>query len=166
MTARASASVIGVVVLLLFGVVLGGVVAAGAEAVAAATGQDGLASGETDPESAPETVALSLRLDGDAVTLTHEAGPPLRLSETRIVVAIDGEKLRHQPPAPFFAARGFRGGPTGAFNLASDGVWSVGETGSFRLAGTNAPQLKRGRTVSITVYVDSDRVSRVRGTVD
>lgn len=165
MPPRASASVIGVVLLLLFGVLLGGVVAVGAEAVATAAGEPELASGAA-PEPGTETVALSLRLDGDAIALTHEAGPPLRLSETRIVVAIDGEKLRHQPPVPFFAARGFRGGPTGPFNLASDGVWSVGETGSFRVAETNGPGLKRGRTVSVTVYVDSNRVSRVRGTVD
>ncbi|QCC46675.1 type IV pilin [Halobellus limi] len=165
MTARASASAIGVVLLLLFGVVLGGVVAAGAEAVAEAAGEPELAGG-AETGSSGQTVALSLRLDGDAVALTHEAGPPLDLSETRIVVAVDGEELRYQPPVPFFAARGFRGGPTGPFNLASDGVWSVGETGSFRVAATNAPALRRGRTVSVTVYVDSDRVSRVRGTVD
>ena len=165
MTARASASAIGVVLLLLFGVVLGGVVAAGAEAVAAAAGEPELAS-DADTGPGSETVALSLRLDGDAVALTHEAGPPLELSETRIVVAIDGAELRYQPSVPFFAARGFRGGPTGPFNLASDGVWSVGETGSFRVAATNSPTLEPGRTVSVTVYVDSDRVSRVRGTVD
>nr|WP_305882829.1 type IV pilin [Halobellus rarus] len=151
--------------MLLFGVVLGGVVAAGAEAVAAAAGEPGFAS-DADDDPTSETVALSLRLDGDAVALTHEAGPPLELSETRIAVAIDGAELRHQPPVPFFAARGFRGGPTGPFNLASDGVWSVGETGSFRVAATNSPTLKPGRTVSVTVYVDTDRVSRVRGTVD
>ncbi|WP_336024484.1 type IV pilin [Halobellus salinisoli] len=167
MSPRASASVIGVVLLLLVGVVLGGVVAAGAEAVAAATGEPGIASDAASPPgSEVGTVALSLRLDGDTIALTHERGAPLPLADVRVVVAVDGEELRYQPPVPFFAATGFRGGPTGPFNLASDGVWSEGETGSFRIAGTNDPQLRRGRTVSVTVYVESARVSRVRGTVD
>ncbi|WP_144905195.1 type IV pilin [Halobellus captivus] len=167
MSSRGSASVIGVVLLLLVGIALGGVVAAGVEAVAAATGEGEIASGTVAAgDSGTETVALSLRLDGDTVALTHEVGPSLSLSDVRLVVAVDGERLRHQPPVPFFAATGFRGGPTGPFNLASDGVWSAGETGSFRVAATNAPRLHPGRTVSVTVYVGSDRVSRVRGTVD
>ncbi|WP_256288874.1 type IV pilin [Halobellus inordinatus] len=165
MRTRASAPVIGVVVLLLVGIVLGGVVAAGAEAVATATG--GVAAGSDARDTArPGPVAVSLYVDGDTVALTHEAGAPLRLARVRLVVEINGEPLAHQPPVPFFAASGFGGGPTGPFNVASDGVWAVGETGSFRIAGTNDPQLEPGRTVSVTVYVGENRVSRVRGTVD
>ncbi|MFB6093169.1 MAG: type IV pilin [Haloquadratum sp.] len=160
MTTRASASVVGVVILLLVGVGLGGVVAAGAEAVGDA-GNAPRAGGD-----ATISVALSLRLDGDTIALTHEAGPTLDLSATRLVVAIDGRPLRHQPPVPFFAAAGFRGGPTGPFNLASDGRWSRGETGSVRLATTNDPALVPGCVVTVTVYVDGRRVSRVRGTLD
>ncbi|MDQ2054923.1 type IV pilin [Halobellus sp. H-GB7] len=164
MRTRASAPVIGVVVLLLVGIVLGGVVAAGAEAVATATG--GVAAGSDARDTArPSPVAVSLYVDGDTVALTHEAGAPLRLARVRLVVEINGEPLAHQPPVPFFAASGFGGGPTGPFNVASDGVWAVGETGSFRIAGTNDPQLEPGRTVSVTVYVGENRVSRVRGTV-
>lgn len=167
MSSRASASVIGIVLLLLVGVALGSVVAAGAEAVAAATGEPVIANGASSPSaSEPGTIALSLRLDGETVVLTHERGDPLHLEDVRVVVAVDGEQLRYQPPVPFFAATGFRGGPTGPFNLASDGVWSAGETGSFRVAGTNDPQLRAGRTVSVTLYVESTRVSRVRGTID
>jgi len=162
---RASAPVIGVVVLLLVGIVLGGVVAAGAEAVATATG-DVTTGSDAGDTARPGPVALSLHLHGDTVALTHEAGAPLRLARVRLVVEINGEPLAHQPPVPFFAASGFGGGPTGPFNVASDGVWSVGETGSFRIAGTNGPQLEPGRTVSVTIYVGEDRVSRVRGTVD
>lgn len=159
MTNRAAAPVIGVVLLLLIGIVLGGVVAAGAEAVAAG------AIGEGGAAASPGTVALSLHLSENEVALEHEAGPALRLSEVRLVVTVDGRALAHQPPVPFFAAAGFRGGPTGPFNVASDGVWSVGETGSFRIAGTNAPRPAAGRTVSVAVYVGESQVSRVRGTV-
>ncbi|MGQ4556717.1 type IV pilin [Halobellus sp. GM3] len=165
MTARATAPVIGVVLLLFVGVALGGVVAAGAEAVQAAAGDERLAGGP-DRGGGSGSVALSLRLDGRTVSLTHEAGPTLRMADVRLAVAIDGESLRHQPPVPFFAARGFRGGPTGPFNVAGDGRWSVGETGSFRLAATNDPQLSPGSVVSVTVSVEGRRVGRVSGTLD
>jgi hypothetical protein len=156
-----------VVLLLFVGVALGGAVAAGAEAVQAATGDDLIGSGAAGTDGAdPGAVALSLRIDGDTVALTHEAGPTLRFGTLRLVVAVDGRPLRHQPPVPFFAARGFRGGPTGPFNVASDGNWSAGETGSFRLASTNGPRIASGSVVAVDVYVDDRRVSRVRGTAD
>jgi len=142
--ARGTAPVVGVVVLLAIGLALGGVVAAGAEAVATATGQE-LGSEGTD---APR-IAVSLRVDGDTVALTHEAGPDLRISRVRLVVAVDGTPLAHQPPVPFFAAEGFRAGPTGPFNVASDGTWTAGETGSLRVASTNDPLPEPGRTVSV-----------------
>lgn len=151
---------IGVVVLLLVGIGLGSVVAAGAEAVATGAGVD--LTGGAGPAG---PVALSLRLDGDTVALTHEAGAPLVVSELRLIVAVDGDPLRHQPPVPFFAARGFRAGPTGPFNVASDGVWSAGETASFRLAGTNAPTMAPGRTVSVRIVVGQRTAGLVRGVV-
>ena len=153
---------IGVVVLLAVGLALGGVVAAGAEAVATATGQD---LGVDDPD-APESIAVSLRVAGDTVAVTHEAGPAVRMEAVRLVIAIDGTPLAAQPPVPFFAAEGFRGGPTGPFNVASDGTWAPGETGSVRVAGTNRPTLAPGRTVSVTIYVGDERVAAVRGTAD
>lgn len=162
MTPRGSAPVVGVVVLLAVGIALGGVVAAGAEAVATATGadlEDGAASGGS-------SIAVSLELDGDTIAVTHEAGPDLRVSRVRLVVAVDGTRLDHQPPVPFFAARGFRAGPTGPFNVAGDGVWTAGETGSIRVASTNGPVPEPGRTVSVAIYVGDDRVAAVRGTVD
>lgn len=160
MTARATAPVVGVVVLLAAGIALGGAVAAGAEAVATATGQELGATGS----DAPESIAVSLRVDGDTIAVTHEAGPDLDVSEVRLVVAVDGTPLKHQPPVPFFAAEGFRGGPTGPFNVASDGTWAAGETGSVRVAGTNEPLPAPGRTVSVTIYVGDERVTDVRGT--
>jgi len=159
MTARGTAPVVGVVVLLVAGIALGGAVAAGAEAVATAAGQD--LDGDT---GAPGSIAVSLAVTGDTVALTHEAGPDLRVSRLRLVVAVDGTPLAHQPPVPFFAAEGFRGGPTGPFNVASDDTWTAGETGSVRVAGTNDPAPAPGRTVSVTVYVGDERVVTVRGT--
>lgn len=160
MTARGTAPVVGVVVLLAVGLALGGVVAAGAEAVATATGQD---LGGDEP-GAPGSIAVSLRVEGDTVAVTHEAGPDLRTERVRLVVAIDGTPLAHQPPVPFFAATGFRGGPTGPFNVASDGTWRPKETGSVRVAGTNDPEPAPGRTVSVTIYVGDEQVATVRGT--
>jgi hypothetical protein len=159
-TPRGSAPVVGVVALLAVGIALGGVVAAGAEAVATATGAEPIGIDE------PAAIAVSLELDGRTIALTHEGGPALRLSRARLVVAVDGTRLAHQPPVPFFAARGFRAGPTGPFNVGSDGVWRPGETGSFRVAATNAPEPAPGRTVSVRIYVGDERVVAVRGTVD
>ncbi|WP_435184775.1 type IV pilin [Halobellus sp. EA9] len=163
MTARASAPAVGVVLLLLVGLGLGSVVAAGADAVAAGAGVD--LAADAGGGDAPSPIALSLRLDGDAITLTHEAGASLSVADLRLVVAVDGRELRHQPPVPFFAARGFRAGPTGPFNVAGDGVWSAGESASFRLASTNAPGLAPGRTVSVTVVVEGRTVGSIRGMV-
>ena len=162
MTPRGSAPVVGVVVLLAVGIALGGVVAAGAETVATATGTD---LGESTPGEA-ESIAVSLELDGDTIAVTHEAGPDLRVSRVRLVVAVGGTPLDHQPPVPFFAAQGFRAGPTGPFNVASDGVWATDETGSMRVASTNSPDLEAGRTVSVAVYVNDEQVAEVRGTVE
>ncbi len=160
MTARGTASVVGVVVLLAVGLALGGVVAAGAEAVATATGQDLGAEGG----DAPGSIAVSLRVDGDTIAVTHEAGPSVEMTAVRLVVAVDGTPLAHQPPVPFFAAAGFRAGPTGPFNVASDGRWNAGETGSVRVASTNDPEVAPGRLVSVEIYVGDEQVAVVRGT--
>jgi hypothetical protein len=159
---RGSAPIVGVVVLLAVGIALGGVVAAGAEAVATATDTD---LGDERASEAP-SIAVSLELDGDTIAVTHEAGPDLRVSRVRVVVTVDGTPLNHQPPVPFFAARGFRAGPTGPFNVASDGVWTAGETGTVRVASTNSPEPEPGRTVSVAIYVGDERVAEVRGSVD
>ena len=162
MTERGTAPVVGVVVLLAVGLALGSVVAAGAEAVATATGQE--LGG--DGAGAPESIAVSLAVTGDTVAVTHEAGPDLRVSRLRVIIAVGGTRLAHQPPVPFFAAEGFRGGPEGPFNVASDGTWAAGETGAVRVAGTNHPTPAPGRTVSVRIYVGDERVAAVRGTAD
>jgi flagellin-like protein len=129
----------------------------------AATASDGLAvyrgaagsGGPAEALASPSAAgrrAFSLSVTGDRVALGYERGPPMRVADLRLRVAVDGDPLAHQPPVPFFSARGFRPGPTGPFNVGSDGVWSAGETGSVDVAGTNRPRIGPGRTVTVRLY--------------
>ncbi|SFF81809.1 Protein of unknown function [Halopelagius inordinatus] len=161
MSARALSPVVGVVVLVGLTVAVAAVVGAGAVAFAP---EDAATDRSRGQPSAG--VALSLTADGDTATLTHEAGRPLSVRRLRVRVEVDGTPLRHQPPVPFFSARGFRSGPTGPFNAASDGTWSVGERASFAVAGTNDPALEAGRTVTVTVYDGNRRVARLSAVAD
>lgn len=161
MSARALSPVVGVVVLVGVTVVVAAVVGAGAVAFAPEDVDSDRPRGHSTGG-----VALSLRADGDTVTLTHEAGRPLSVRRLELRVEVDGTPLRRQPPVPFFSARGFRPGPTGPFNVGSDGTWSVGERASFTVAGTNAPTLEEGRTVTVTVYGENRRLARLSAVVD
>lgn len=96
--------------------------------------------------------SLSLSVTADRVALVHEGGDALDVSELRFRVAVDDERLAHQPPLPFFSARGFRPGPTGPFNSASDPTWTAGEVAAFQVAGTNRPTLDPGDEVTVEVY--------------
>lgn len=109
------------------------------------------------------TAALALRADAgtDRLVLTHRAGEPLAPDRLAVRVLIDGRPLAHQPPVPFFAAEGFRSGPTGPFNSRSTGPWTRGERAGLRLAGTNRPALRPGRRVTVVVRVGNARVARV-----
>ncbi|MFB6123180.1 MAG: type IV pilin [Haloferacaceae archaeon] len=139
MSSRASAPV-GGTALLVVAVVLGSAVA-------------GVALGALPSRSAgPTQTALSLSVVGDRIALTHRAGDALDVRSLRLVVAVDGEPLAHQPPVPFFAATGFESGPTGPFNAAADAEWSAGERAAVRLAGTNAPLLRPGASVTVELY--------------
>jgi FlaG/FlaF family flagellin (archaellin) len=158
MSDRALTPVVAVLALLGTVVVLAAVVGAGA--VAASDDRVGARGRVVAP------VGLSVAVDGDTVTLTHEVGPPLSVHRLRVRVEVDGTPLRYQPPVPFFAARGFRSGPTGPFNAASDGVWSAGERASFTVAGTNAPSIARGRRITVSVYHGSRLLARLTAAVD
>ncbi len=140
---RATVHVVGVVMLLAVTLVL-----------AAAVGGAALSH---DPPDSPDLVVLTLDVDGDRVALTHERGAPLDVRRLDVAVEVDGVPLAHQPPVPFFAATGFAPGPTGPFNRATDSRWTAGETGAFRLAGTNYPDIDAGSTVTVTVS-DADGV--------
>lgn len=149
---RASTSVIAVVLLV-------GLTVGVASAVGGAT--LGLAS-ETRSDIAP-TVSLDLSIDGDRLVFTHEAGEPLDVRDLRLRVSIDGANLAYQPPLPFFAARGFSSGPTGPFNAATDPAWTVGETASLEIAGTNQPRIEPGARIEVTIYADGARIAQLVG---
>lgn len=146
---RATSPVLGVVLLVAIAVAAGATVGAGLLTVG--------------PPAPPPRAALSLSVDpaADRLALTHLGGDPLDVRELSLRVLVDGEPLSRQPPVPFFAARGFRGGPTGPFNVAADPEWGPGETASLRLASTNAPALVPGSTVTVVVAVRGATVARL-----
>ena len=119
-----------------------------------------MALGTETPDPAPH-VRLTLSADAatDRIAITHEGGDPVPVEALRVEVAVDGEPLARQPPVPFFAAEGFRSGPTGPFNSATDGPWLAGETAGFRLAGTNEPSLEPGARVVVELYHGDTRIA-------
>lgn len=138
---RAVAPVVGVTVLLFLTVLLAASV--------------GAALVRTVPEPAPTaSFAAEADAESDRITLTHRGGETLQASALRVTVRVDGRELAHQPPVPFFAARGFESGPTGPFNSADDGSWQAGERASFTLASTNDPRLHRGAEVTVVIATD------------
>lgn len=129
-------------------------------ALTVAVAAGGVAVG-TLPDPAPRA-ALALRADAatDGLLLSHRGGDALDARAFDLRITVDGRPLRHQPPTPFFAARGFRSGPTGPLNVESDPRWTAGERARLRLAATNAPLLDPGDRVTVTVLVDERRVAR------
>jgi len=113
----------------------------------------------------PATTGVTLGVDGDRLTLTHRAGEPLDVRRVDVIVRVDGTPLRHQPPVPFFAARGFRPGPTGPFNAASDPTWTAGERASVRVAATNYPRLVAGAHVTVELRYGGRQVATLSATV-
>ena len=137
---RASAPAVGLVALVGLTVCLTAVVGA-------------VTAGLVGSVAVDEPVVLSIAVTSadDRVTIGHRGGPSLDVRECAFSVSVDGTPLDHQPPIPFFAATGFRSGPTGAFNSATDGRLAVGTRASFRVAGTNAPGIEPGATVTVDV---------------
>ena len=149
-SSRALAPVAGVLLLAITVVLAGGVVTAAIDA---------------PPKPAP-TAFLSLSATDDRITVTHRGGDALDATELDVRVRVDGEPLAWQPPVPFFSAAGFHPGPTGAFNVATDGDWRVGDSASFRVAGTNDPTLEPGRRVTVEVSVDGLPVATLETDVE
>ncbi|WP_435062945.1 type IV pilin [Halobaculum sp. EA56] len=145
---RATAASVGVALLVLATVALSAAV--GAAALAAS------------PASPPPTAAVDLAVEDGTLTFTHRGGDALDVRDLRVVVRVDGDPLRFQPPVPFFAARGFESGPTGPFNAASDPGWSAGETASLGVAGTNSPRLRSGALVEVSIYGRDHRIATLR----
>lgn len=146
--ARGSANTLGVVLLV-------------AVTVVAAVGVGTATPTLGDP---PPQAALSLSVDGPAITLVHEAGDALDATTLRVVVSVDGAELTHQPPVPFFSTRGFEPGPTGPFNSAAEATWTAGERAGFTVAGTNDPVPEAGDVVRVRVYVDDAQVADLEAT--
>jgi len=146
-SARGTAPLIGGLLVVALTVILATVVGAA------------MLGGASPPEPAP-TAVVDLTVEGDTLRFTHESGDPLDVRALSVWIAVDGEALDEQPPVPFFSASGFEPGPSGPFNSASDSEWSVGETASLRVAGTNSPQLKPGSTVSVRLTTDGKTVIR------
>lgn len=114
--------------------------------------------------AAPAVAGATLAVDGDRLVLTHRAGQPVDVRRLDVAVRVDGTPLRHQPPVPFFSARGFRPGPTGPFNAAADPTWEVGERASVRVASTNQPPVVAGARVTVTLRYDGRRLATLTAT--
>lgn len=99
-------------------------------------------------------VVLDVAADADAnrITLTNRGGSTLHVESIELRIMIDGTPLAYQPPIPFFSAAGFRGGPTGPFNIAADPEWCPDESASIRIAKTNSPRLRSGSQITVQLY--------------
>lgn len=120
----------------------------------------GFGPGTTVLSTGP-SAAFELTVDANEqeISLQHVGGETIDVRELTVHVAVEDEPLAEQPPVPFFSEHGFRGGPDGPFNERADPQWSVGETASVRVAGTNAPAIDPGDTVVVTLAVDGKTVA-------
>ena len=136
---------------------LGAVVLVGITVATAAVLGTALLGQATALTAAPPTASFDAAAEGDRITLSHEGGDAVDVRALRIEIGVDGESLTHQPPVPFFAAEGFHGGPSGAFNPETDDEWAVGETATLRVAGTNDPALEPGAQVTVELFYGGQR---------
>ncbi|WP_136688748.1 type IV pilin N-terminal domain-containing protein [Halorhabdus amylolytica] len=130
----------------------------------AATGTIMLGADHHQKPATTTRLSASVDASDDRIALTHEGGDTLAPESLALRVRINGTPLDRQPPIPFFAAKGFRAGPTGPFNAATTGKWTAGETGSIRLASTNAPNLTAGARVELTLLEGEDVLATVETT--
>lgn len=150
---RATTTVVASVLLVGIVVACASLVGVAVLGVAGATGE-GPGAPIANAESAVAPTVLDVSVRGDRVVFVHRGGGALDVRTLRLVLSVDGERLAHQPPVPFFAARGFRAGPTGPFNSATSPRWTAGERAGFRVAGTNAPAVRAGTRVNVDVYAE------------
>lgn len=153
---RAVSPVVAVVLLIAITVVgVASVAAVAADLEAdAASAADATGAGATSA-----TIAVSATADGQRIGVAHRGGDPLDLRNCTLRINVDGDPLTHQPPVPYFAAAGFRGTPTGAFNSGGDSVLAPGERASLQLASTNAPHFESGDVVTVTFHRTGRRVA-------
>lgn len=118
-----------------------------------ALGAIGVATTVPDgPSDATPRAVLSLSVDAatDRIGVVHEGGDAIDPDRLTLRITVDGDPIAHQPPVPFFAARGFISGPTGPFNSATEGYWTAGQVAGLRLASTNT-EIPAGATVRVRV---------------
>ena len=150
---RAVSPVVGTVTLVLIAVLLAGVLMASV----------GTASlDQTDPEFA--SISATATQNG-TIVLTHEGGQPVDVREISVVISVEGTRLAEQPPVPFFSAAGFEPGPTGPFNSAAEPRWTVGETTSLTIAGSNTPTPEPGDSVTVEILRGDRPLTRVQTTI-
>ncbi len=149
---RSIAPIVGVLVLVALTVCLGSVVAIAVTSI-----------GTSEP---PPRAVLALHVSSETgtITLEHRHGEVLDVTDLDVHVTVDGEPLAEQPPVPFFAADGFRGGPTGPFNAEAEPRWGPGETATVRVAATNAPSIEAGDRVVVTISVAGNRLAQLETT--
>ena len=128
----------------------------------------GVAALALDTPTAPTqaTVALSVDASADRLVFIHRGGSVLDTTHVSLLVTVEGDRLTHQPPVPFFAAAGFRSGPAGPYNSGADPRWRAGERASFALASTNAPAIEAGDTVSVTLSENGQLVAKLSSRAD
>ena len=137
---RAVAPAVGLLLIVVCTVALGAVVAS-------------LALSVEPVEPGPNVrISVEATAEDGTVSVTHEGGETIDVSEIEMRIDVDGTPLTHQPPVPFFSAKGFYGGPTGPFNDATDPTWEAGETATVKVAGTNDPTPAAGSTVTVRLY--------------
>lgn len=134
---RATSPVVGVALLVALTVMAGAAVGTAAIAL--------------EPPAEQPIASFSLTVDADtgSLTLHHRGGDTVDVATLDLLVSVEDQLLETQPPVPFFAAEGFRSGPTGPFNRGADPSWTAGERGTIRLASTNAPLPGTGDRVSV-----------------
>jgi len=159
---RAVAAPAGVALLVLATVALSATVGAATLSATGVTHSESEAQGSvaTGPHSGPTAAVVGLAVTDGTLVLTHRGGDTLDVRRLRVVIRVDGSRLRHQPSVPFFAARGFKSGPTGPFNRGYDGAWTAGETASVALASTNHPTIAPGDRVAVALYANDALVAR------
>lgn len=119
----------------------------------------GIGTGVPTPTATSEAaIDVTVTADADRITLVHRGGTALDVEALSLWIAVDGEPLDEQPPIPFFSATGFRPGPTGPFNAATDGRWAAGQRASVRLASTNAPTIDPGDQVTVRLLEEGDPI--------
>lgn len=151
-TERAVTPVLGTVLLIAVVLVLGVLVA-------------GVAFGLSSPStSAQVSLGISVDADADRITVVHEGGDSIDVTALSVRVTVDDQPLDRQPPVPFFSAYGFRPGPTGPFNAATEGPWRAGQRASFRLASTNDPTIDPGDRVTVRIYENDVPIAEVTKT--